>query len=89
MPVITILYPLICYTDAMPEHNPLFDVATTADGPAGALPLTEDMLLHRPSGDLFGLTQNVGMGWEPSAVTQDEYLILSTLGGLRDHDGKP
>jgi putative YjhG/YagF family dehydratase len=73
----------------MPEHNPLFDVATTADGPAGALPLTEDMLLHRPSGDLFGLTQNVGMGWEPSAVTQDEYLILSTLGGLRDHDGKP
>jgi putative YjhG/YagF family dehydratase len=47
------------------------------------------MLLHRPSGDLFGLTQNVGMGWEPSAVTQDEYLILSTLGGLRDHDGKP
>jgi putative YjhG/YagF family dehydratase len=80
---------LICYTDVMPEHNPLFDVATTADGPAGALPLTEDMLLHRPSGDLFGLTQNVGMGWEPSAVTQDEYLILSTLGGLRDHDGKP
>ena len=73
----------------MPEHNPLFDVATTADGPAGALPLTEDMLLHRPSGDLFGLTQNVGMGWEPSAVNQDEYLILSTLGGLRDHDGKP
>jgi putative YjhG/YagF family dehydratase len=73
----------------MPEHYPLFDVATTADGPAGALPLTEDMLLHRPSGDLFGLTQNVGMGWEPSAVTQDEYLILSTLGGLRDHDGKP
>ena len=73
----------------MAEHNPLFDVATTADGPAGALPLTEDMLLHRPSGDLFGLTQNVGMGWEPSAVTQDEYLILSTLGGLRDHDGKP
>ncbi len=73
----------------MPEHNPLFDVATTADGPAGSLPLTEDMLLHRPSGDLFGLTQNVGMGWEPSAVTQDEYLILSTLGGLRDHDGKP
>ena len=73
----------------MAEHNPLFDVATTADGPAGALPLTEDMLLHRPSGDLFGLTQNVGMGWEPSAVNQDEYLILSTLGGLRDHDGKP
>ena len=73
----------------MAEHNPLFDVATTADGPAGALPLTEDMLLHRPSGDLFGLTQNVGMGWEPSAVTQDEDLILSTLGGLRDHDGKP
>jgi len=67
----------------------LFDVATTAAGPAGSLPLTEEMLLHRPSGDLFGLSQNAGMGWDPQRLTGDEYLILSTLGGLRDHDGSP
>ena len=35
------------------------------DGPAGRLPLTPDMLRDAPSGDLFGLTQNVGMGWSP------------------------
>ena len=39
----------------------IYDVRTTAPGPAGALPLTEAMLLERPSGDLFGLTQNAGM----------------------------
>jgi len=71
------------------EPNDLYDVATTADGPAGALPLTEDMLLHSPSGDLFGLTQNAGMGWEPSKTVGREFLILSTLGGMRSDDGKP
>jgi putative YjhG/YagF family dehydratase len=70
--------------------NPdLFDVATTAPGPGGSLPLTEEMLLNRPSGDLFGLSQNAGMGWEPGKLGNDEYLILSTLGGLRNEDGKP
>ena len=73
----------------MESTNPLYHVATTADGPAGSLPITEEMLLHRPSGDLFGLTQNVGMGWNPADVTRDEFLILSTLGGLRGEDGKP
>ena len=67
----------------------LFDVATTAPGPAGSLPLTEEMLLNRPSGDLFGLTQNAGMGWDPSAMSGPEVLILSTLGGLRNEQGKP
>lgn len=67
----------------------IFDVATRAIGPNGQLPLTAEMLLHRPSGDLFGLSQNAGMGWDPSKVSGDEYLILSTLGGLRNEDGKP
>ena len=67
----------------------LFDVATKASGPSGSLPLTSDMLLNRPSGDLFGLSQNAGMGWSPSALTNDEFLILSTMGGLRNEDGKP
>ena len=38
------------------------------DGPAGRLPLTADQLREEPSGNLFGLTQNVGMGWSPAAL---------------------
>lgn len=72
----------------MLDHD-LYDVATTSPGPAGELPLTEEMLLHRPSGDLFGLSQNAGMGWDPQRVSGREFLILSTLGGLRGEDGKP
>ena len=41
----------------------VYDVTTKADGPAGSLPLTDEMLSDWPSGDLFGLTQNAGMGW--------------------------
>ncbi len=55
----------------------------------GQLPLTADDLLNRPSGDIFGLTQNAGMGWEPSEVGRKQFLILSTQGGLRAADGKP
>ncbi len=40
----------------------LWEVVTQGDGPVGSLALTEDMLLNAPSGDLFGLTQNAGMG---------------------------
>ncbi len=67
----------------------LFDVATHAAGPAGALPLTPDVLLHEPSGNLFGLSQNVGMGWSPQALGGDDVMILSTHGGLQGTDGKP
>ncbi|MGA7886635.1 MAG: YjhG/YagF family D-xylonate dehydratase, partial [Acidobacteriaceae bacterium] len=64
-------------------------VATHAPGPAGALPLTPEMLLTQPSGNLFGLSQNVGMGWEPAHLLGPEILILSTHGGLRAEDGTP
>jgi xylonate dehydratase len=60
-----------------------------AEGPAGALPLTAEMLRTEPSGNLFGLTQNAGMGWDPSTLGRPEYLIVSTLGGLRGEDGRP
>jgi putative YjhG/YagF family dehydratase len=53
------------------------------------LPLTEEMLRERPSGDLFGLTQNAGMGWDPSEVGRKPFLILSTQGGVRAPDGQP
>jgi putative YjhG/YagF family dehydratase len=67
----------------------VYDVKTSADGPEGALPLTDEMLKEWPSGDLFGLTQNAGMGWTATEVARDPFLILSTLGGLRAPDGRP
>jgi putative YjhG/YagF family dehydratase len=65
-----------------------YDVRTAASGPVGALPLTPE-LLEGPSGDVFGMTQNAGMGWEASKVGRDQFLILSTQGGLRADDGTP
>jgi putative YjhG/YagF family dehydratase len=67
----------------------LWDVDTVADGPTGKLPLTPEMLLNAPSGDVFGLTQNAGMGWRPDQLLRDQFLILSTQGGLRGEDGRP
>ena len=67
----------------------LFDVSTRGPGPKGALPLTPQMLRERPSGDLFGWTQNAGMGWNPSALGGKEFLMLSTHGGIRAADGTP
>ena len=58
-------------------------------GPAGSLPLTPEFLRTRPSGDVFGWTQNAGMGWEPSKIGGTEFLILSTHGGIRAPDGTP
>jgi putative YjhG/YagF family dehydratase len=67
----------------------VYRVRTKSDGPAGSLPLTEEMLLNRPSGDLFGLTQNAGMGWDPAQLGRKQFLILSTQGGIRATDGSP
>ncbi|MFN7826472.1 MAG: YjhG/YagF family D-xylonate dehydratase [Acidobacteriota bacterium] len=67
----------------------IFEVVTRQPGPAGQLPLTAADLLERPSGDLFGWSQNVGMGWTPERLGGPEALILSTLGGLRSDDGTP
>lgn len=67
----------------------LYDIRTRAPGPRGSLPLTPDMLLNRPSGDLFGLSQDAGMGWDPRKLGGPEILILSTHGGIRAPDGTP
>jgi putative YjhG/YagF family dehydratase len=67
----------------------LYDVATSAEGPRGRLPLTETMLREWPSGDLFGWSQNAGMGWDPARLGGKQFLILSTQGGLRAPDGRP
>ncbi len=67
----------------------LFEVISKAAGPEGKLPLTDDMLLNWSSGDLFGLTQNAGMGWPPQEMLGPQFLLLSTQGGVRGEDGKP
>jgi putative YjhG/YagF family dehydratase len=84
----------------MPEPLPLRDVLesdpklfaevrTHTKGPEGMLPITPEMLLTEPSGNLFGLSQDAGMGWEPARLLDPEFLILSTHGGLRAADGTP
>jgi putative YjhG/YagF family dehydratase len=76
--------------DEFGPHDPaVYDIRSAADGPAGSLPLTEQLLSERPSGDLFGLSQNVGMGWSPAAAADRQVLILSTQGGVRAPDGSP
>ena len=67
----------------------LYDLRSKAPGPRGTLPVTPEMLLHKPSGELFGWSQNAGMGWDPSALGGKEFLILSTHGGIRAADGTP
>lgn len=67
----------------------VYDLVTRTGGPQGQLPLTDELLRHSPSGDLFGWTQNVGMGLQPELLGRQEFLILSTHGGLRGDDGSP
>jgi xylonate dehydratase len=67
----------------------VYDLTTSTPGPEGRLPLTDELLRHAPSGDLFGWTQDVGMGWRPELLGRPEFLILSTHGGLRAEDGRP
>ena len=67
----------------------LYDIQTTARGPQGELPLTDEMLREWSSGDLFGLTQSAGMGWKPEELLGPQFLVLSTQGGVRAPDGTP
>ncbi len=67
----------------------IYRVQTKAAGPTGALPLSDDMLRHWASGDLFGLSQNAGMGWPPAEMLGPQFLLLSTQGGIRAENGSP
>jgi len=62
---------------------------TRGQGREGQLPFDEDMLLNEASGNLFAMTQNVAMGWHPEEVNREQYVIVSTKGGLRAEDGRP
>ena len=67
----------------------LYEVITAGPGPQGKLPLTDDLLRNQPSGHAFGMSQDVGMGWTASAVAGPQYVLLSTLGGVRADNGEP
>ncbi|MSR30523.1 MAG: YjhG/YagF family D-xylonate dehydratase [Gemmataceae bacterium] len=81
-----IAFPLKGYLQGTDE---VFNLCSKAEGPKGSLPLTEELLLNSPSGDLFGWSLNAGMGWKPEEMGRPEFLILSTSGGLRAPDGSP
>src|SRR5262245_18765438 len=76
-------------SDLLDSAPSTLEVQTIAAGPQGSLPLTEQLLREAPSGDLFGWTQDVGMGWDPAQLGRPEVLLLSTAGGLRGPDGRP
>lgn len=71
------------------DDEAIFKIRTTASGPTGALPFTGSFLKNSPSGNVFGWTQNTGMGWDPSKIGRPEFLMLSTSGGIRQPDGTP
>ena len=71
------------------EDESIFSTRTKAPGPQGKLPLQAEEVVNSPSGHIFAYSQNAGMGWNPSELGRREFLILSTLGGLRAADGRP
>ena len=78
--------------EPLPLDSPdqsIYQVPTHAPGPQGHLPLDADQVRNKASGDIFGLTQNAGMGWQPSRLLAKEFLILGTMGGIRAPDGTP
>jgi len=60
-----------------------WDVRTHAPGPDGKLPLDDGMLRHWASGDLFGLSQNAGMGWDPAEKERRKLLGGVVNGEIR------
>jgi putative YjhG/YagF family dehydratase len=81
--------PNLGFAEIVESGAELFEVKSAAPGPRGRLPLTAEMLRESPSGDIFGLTQNAGMGWDPRELGRPQDLMLSTQGGVRAPDGRP
>jgi len=70
-------------------NEKIYDLRTTAPGPRGQLPFAGEQLKTSASGDIFGWTQNAGMGWDPKNMRRPNFLVLSTQGGIRREDGSP
>lgn len=73
--------------DIFGDFNAIEKTRLSAPGPEGLLPITEEMLVNEPSGNLFGLTENAGMGWSPDDMEGDQFVIVGITGGLRDNHG--
>ncbi|WP_437334381.1 YjhG/YagF family D-xylonate dehydratase [Sorangium sp. So ce394] len=71
------------------DSEAIYALRTTAPGPSGRLPLGAEQLRAMSSGELFGWTQNAGMGWDPARLRGKQFLVLSTQGGIRAPDGAP
>ena len=72
------------------DNPEIYEVRTKAPGPPGRLTtLSEEMVANSPSGDIFAYSQNAGMGWDPEELGRPEFLILSTMGGIRGDNGSP
>ena len=79
----------LTFHDLIEDDDSVYQLRTKAQGPAGKLALEEDQVINSPSGDIFAYSQNAGMGWNPAELGRKEYLILSTMGGIRAPDGSP
>ncbi len=79
----------ITFHDLVEDDDSVYRLRTKAEGPSGKLPLQIDQVINSPSGDIFAYSQNAGMGWNPAELGRKEFLILSTMGGIRAPDGSP
>ena len=50
--------------ECLQASEDIYKVRTKVDPRDGALPFTEELLLNSPSGDVFGFSQDAGMGWD-------------------------
>ncbi|GAB2461966.1 xylonate dehydratase YagF [Xylanimonas ulmi] len=77
------------YDALLDSDESIYSIRSNAPGPQGRLPLSQQMLRDRPSGDIFGLTQSAGMGWDTANMLGPQVMIVSTMGGVRNPDGSP
>jgi hypothetical protein len=71
------------------KDDGIYNITTNAPGPQGDLPLTENLLVDSPSGDIFGMSQDAGMGWQPSELLREQFLLISTQAGIRSSQNTP
>ena len=79
----------ITTSDILGDETPVANSRLIGKSPEGKLPIDADFLSYQPSGHLFGMTEDAGMGWDPAQTHDPQVLILSTMGGLRLPDGQP
>ena len=71
------------------SSNPdIYNIRASVPTRGGKLALSADTFRNAPSGTIFGAIQNSGMGVHPNDVNKKQFLILSTMGGLRRDSGQ-